>query len=154
MTRRFFGVSLAALLAGCSGAGVTTTDLRGKIAPEIAQIVINREQLAPWVFTVSVEPIRLDDAIEAVRARFAARHAAEFQVAELNDLRRFYSSRDGQAVVALAYAAEGGREKPPLSADQYDRVDEAFNDPVIARSVSMLRDELRAAFASDFAFLK
>lgn len=152
MTRRFFGVSLAAMLAGCSGAGVTTTDLRGKIAPEIAQVVVNREQLAPWVFSDPVEAARLDGAIEVVRGRVAARHAAEFQVAELNDLRRFYSSRDGQAAVSLAYAAEGGRAKPPLSAAQYGRVAAAFDDPVIARSVSMMRDDLRGAFASEFAF--
>jgi hypothetical protein len=152
MTRRFFGVSLLALLSGCSGAGVTTVDLRGKVAAEVARVVVTLQQIRPWADAASVSFAQMNEAVTSVQSRVAARHAEAFSVEELNDLRRFYSGRDGETVVALAYAAEGGREKPPLDAAQFDRVDAAFADPVIARSVSVLRDVLREAFQAEFAF--
>jgi len=69
MTRRFFGISFLAVLTGCSSAGVSTVDLRGKVAAEIAQVVVTRTQLAPWVFRTSVDGAVLDSSIKAVRAR-------------------------------------------------------------------------------------
>lgn len=152
MTRRFFGISLLAVLSGCSGAGVTNVDLRGKVAAEVARVVVTMQQIQPWADASSATFAQLNDAVIAVQSRVAARHAEAFEVAELNDLRRFYSGQDGQTVVALAYAAEGGREKPPLNSAQFDRVNAAFADPVIARSVSVLRGVLAEAFLAEFAF--
>jgi len=152
MIRRTFGIALAALLAGCTGAGVSTTDLRGKVAEEVAQVVINREQISPWTVTKSIDPARVDTAIVSVQADVASRHMDAFAVKQLHDLRRFYSSPDGQAATALAFATEGNGERPTLDPEQTARVETAFNDPVTARSVSILRDTLRDAFAEEFAF--
>jgi hypothetical protein len=152
MNRRFFGCVLLAALAGCSGAGVSSTDLREKVSGEVAQVVINLEQLGPWISEGSVTLAQLNTRLTAVQSRVAASHAAGFTVPELHDLRRFYSSPDGQAVTALAYAAEGGRARPPMDAEQFARVEAAFNNPVIAKSVSILRDMLRQAFTAEFSF--
>jgi len=151
MTRRFFGIGLTAMLAGCSGAGVTTTDLRGKIAPEIAQVVVNRDRLLPGAEAAALDPAQVDAVIAATRAQVSARHAAAFEVAQLHDLRRFYSSRDGQAVVSLAWAAESGREKPALDVAQFSRVEASLADPVVARSVSILRGVLRESYSAGIA---
>lgn len=152
MNRRFFCVGSAVLVSGCVGAGVSTTDLRGKVAAEIGQVVVTRAQLAPWIFKTSVDGSQLDASIEAVRARVATEHASVFDIDVLHDLRRFYSSPDGQDVVALAYATEGGGEKADLDAAQFARVEQSLSDPSIARSVSILRTVLREAFTSEFAF--
>jgi len=152
MTRRFFGLSVLALLSGCAGAGVSTVDLRSKVAAEIAQVVVTRTQLAPWIFPVSISNAELDASINAVQARVASSQAEAFSVEELHDLRQFYSSRDGQDVVALAYASEGGGDKPALDTQQFERVEASLSEPLIARSVVLLRDVLRGAFASEFAF--
>ncbi len=152
MTRRFFGGSMLALLTGCAGAGVSTVDLRGKVAAEIAQVVVTRTQLAPWIFSTSVDGGKLDAAIDTVQNQVAATQADAFSVEQLHDLRQFYSSREGQDVVALAYAAEGGGDKPSFDAEQFERVEASLANPLIARSVASLRDVLRGAFASEFSF--
>jgi len=152
MTRRFFGISFLAVLTGCSSAGVSTVDLRGKVAAEIAQVVVTRTQLAPWVFRTSVDGAVLDSSIKAVRARVTTSQAEAFSVEELHDLRQFYSSRDGQDVISLAYAEEGGGNKPTFNAQRFARVEGSLSDPLIARSVVLVRDILRGAFASEFAF--
>jgi len=152
ITRRFFGVSLLAGLSGCAGAGVSTVDLRGKVAAEIAKVVVTRTQLAPWIFPVSVDGEKLDASMEAVRSRITTSQAEAFTVEELHDLRQFYSSRDGQDVVALAYANEGGKDKSSFDAEQFARVEQSLSNPIIARSVVLVRDVLRGAFASEFAF--
>lgn len=152
MNRRFFGIASLAALAGCSGAGVSSTDLRGKVSDEVAQVVVNMEQLGPWISDGSVTFAQLNTALNAVQAQVSMRHSEGFTVPELHNLRRFYSSPDGQLVTALAYAAEGGRERPPMDAAQFARVEAAFNDPVIAKSVSILRDVLRQAFIAEFSF--
>ena len=152
MNRRFFGLSVLALLVGCGGAGVSTVDLRGKVAAEIAQVVVNRTQLAPWIFRTSVDGTALDQSIATVQTRVANSQAEAFSVEELHDLRQFYSSREGQDVVALAYASEGGGDKPSFDAQQFARVEDSLSNPLIARSVVLLRDVLRGAFASEFTF--
>ena len=152
MTRRFFGISVLALLTGCVGAGVSTVDLRGKVASEIAQVVVTRTQLAPWISPVSVDNARLEASIAAVQNQITVSQAEAFSVEELHDLRQFYSSRDGQDVVALAYANEGGRNKPSFDPEQFARVEASLSNPTVARSVVLLRDTLRSAFASEFAF--
>lgn len=152
MNRRFFSFGFASLLTGCVGAGVSTTDLRGKVAAEIGQVVVTRAQLAPWIFRTSVDGTQLDASIQTVRSRVASEHASVFDVEALHDLRRFYSSPDGQDVVALAYATEGGGEKADLNPDQFARVERSLSDPSIARSLSILRMVLREAFTSEFAF--
>jgi len=122
------------------------------VAAEIAQVVVTRTQLAPWILPVSINGSDLDAAINAVQARVTDSQADAFSVEELHDLRQFYSSRDGQDVVALAYASEGGGDKPAFDAQQYGRVETSLSNPLIARSVVLLRDDLRGAFASELAF--
>ncbi len=152
MNRRFFGIALAASLAGCAGAGVSSTDLRGKVAAEVAQVLVNHEQISPWTASKSIDPARVDAAINSVQSDVALHHMTVFSVEQLHDLRRFYSLPDGQAVAALAFASEGHGERPSLDAEQLTRVEAAFNDPVTAQSVSILRDVLREAFIGAFAF--
>lgn len=152
MTRRFFGIGVLALLTGCAGAGVSTVDLRGKVAAEVAQVVVTRAQLAPWISSSSLDGASLNQSIEAMRARVTESQAGTFSVEELHDLRQFYSSRDGQNVIALAYAAEGDWPKPSLDAQQFARVEQSLSDPIIARSVVLLRGILRDAFASKLTF--
>ena len=152
MIRRSFGVGLLAVLAGCGGAGVSTVDLRNKVAAEVAQIVVTQTQLAPWVSEAVVDETALDMSINSVRNRVTASQAEVFSVEELHDLRQFYSSREGQNVVALAYAAEGGWTKPSFGAEQFARIEESLSDPLTARSVVLIREILRSAFASEFAF--
>jgi len=55
-------------------------------------------------------------------------------------------------VISLAYAEEGGGNKPTFNAQQFARVEGSLSDPLIARSVVLVRDILRGAFASEFAF--
>lgn len=152
MNRRLFGIALAASLAGCAGAGVSATDLRGKVAAEVAQVLVNHEQLSPWTVAKSVDPARVDAAIHSVQTDVAFRHMTVFSVEQLHDLRRFYSLPDGQAVTALAFAAEGQKNRPTLDPEQFTRVKTAFNDPVMEQSLSILRDVLREAFVGAFAF--
>ncbi len=152
MNRRFFGIALAASLAGCAGAGISSTDLRGKVAVEVAQVLVNREQISPWTAAKPIDAARVDAAINSVQADVASRYMAVFSVEQLHDLRRFYSLPDGQAVAALAFAAEGQKNRPTLDPEQHVRVGMAFNDPVTAQSVSILRDVLREAFVGAFVF--
>jgi len=119
---------------------------------EIAQVVVTRAQLAPWIFRTSVDGAVLDQSIKTVRSRIADNQAEAFSVEELHDLRQFYSSREGQDVIALAYATEGGGDKPSFDARQYARVEESLTNPLIARSVVSMRNVLRGAFESEFAF--
>lgn len=153
MIRRSFILGSLALFAGCGGAGVTTTDLRGKLAAEVARVVVTMEQVAPSL-PPSPTFAQMNSAIAAIEARLTPRLAGEFTVEELKALRRFYASPDGQSVVALAFAEEGGRDKPVLQPESYSRIDAAFADPVIARSVGVLRRVLRDAFASEPVFTK
>lgn len=151
MNRRIMLMGLAGLV-GCSSAGVSTDYLRDEVSAELAQVLINRSQLAPWVFEVSVDPNQLDAAIGQVRKKLTTNYASVFEVTELHSLRRFYSAPDGQAVAALAYAEAGGRSKPRLDSEQYARVETAFADPLTAQSVGILRAVLQDAFAAEFAF--
>lgn len=152
MNRRLFGIGVLALLSGCGGAGVSTVDLRGKVAAEVAQIVVTRTQLSPWLSEVIVDDASVDASISSVRNRITASQAEAFSVEELHDLRQFYSSREGQNVIALAFATEGGRPKPSFDAEQFSRIEESLSNPLTARSVVLMRDTLRGAFASEFAF--
>lgn len=145
MNRRFFSLAVLALAGGCSGAGVSATDLRGKVSGEIAQIVANPGQLARLTGQAQTDTARVD----AVRSRIAGGHAAAFDVPQLHDLRRFYSSPDGQVVTALAYAAEGKQARPAVDPAQLSRVEAAFDNPVIAQSVAILRAVLRAVFTAE-----
>lgn len=152
MNRRYFGTALAASLTGCAGAGVSSTDLRSKVAVEVAQVLVNREQISPWIAAKPIDVVRVDAAINSVQSDVASRYMTVFSVEQLHDLRRFFSLPDGQAVAALAFAAEGQKNRPALSPEQHVRVETAFNDPVTAQSVSILRDVLREAFAGAFVF--
>ena len=152
MTRRFFGISTIAFLAACSGAGISTEELENKVAQEVARIVINRQQLSPWTTPGPVDEAQVNAAIDSVRMMLADRHMKAFSLDALNDLRRFYSRPDGQAVIAHAFAQEGNIERPGPANGQPAHLEAVVNDPVTARSLKFLRDVLATAFDGPFSF--